>query len=76
MANRQQALKQMAQIQDYFAINEPHSPVTFLLGRAIEWADMPLDQWLARVIKSEDQLSLLSDMIGIKPAPPQQDSDY
>ena len=53
-----------------FAINEPHSPVTFLLGRAIEWADIPLDQWLARVIKSEDQLSLLSDMIGIKPAPP------
>lgn len=76
VANRQHALKQMAQIQDYFAINEPHSPVTFLLGRAIEWADMPLDQWLARVIKSEDQLALLSDMIGIKPAAPHQDSDY
>lgn len=66
-ANRRQALRLLGQIQDYFAANEPHSPVTYLLARAIDWADMPLDQWLARVIKSEDELALLSDMIGIKP---------
>ncbi|OXL28007.1 type VI secretion system protein TssA [Psychrobacter sp. DAB_AL32B] len=66
-SNRQQALKLLGQIQDYFATNEPHSPVTFLLGRAIDWADMPLDQWLTHIIKNEDQLSTLSDMIGIQP---------
>lgn len=75
-ANRQQALKLIAQIQDYFAVNEPHSPVTFLLARAIEWADMPLDQWLARVIKNEDQLATLSDMIGIKTPTASDDSSY
>src|SRR5690606_18056363 len=37
-SNRRQALKLLAQIQEYFATNEPHSPVTFLLGRAIDWA--------------------------------------
>ncbi|SLJ84296.1 type VI secretion system protein TssA [Psychrobacter sp. DAB_AL43B] len=66
-SNRQQALKLLGQIQDYFATNEPHSPVTFLLGRAIDWADMPLDQWLTHIIKNEDQLAMLSDMIGIQP---------
>ncbi|MBP9646398.1 MAG: type VI secretion system protein TssA, partial [Psychrobacter sp.] len=66
-SNRQQALKLLAQIQEYFATNEPHSPVTFLLGRAIDWADMPLDQWLAHIIKNEDQLSMISDMVGIQP---------
>ncbi|WP_430737073.1 type VI secretion system protein TssA [Psychrobacter sp. VH5] len=66
-SNRRQALKLLGQIQDYFATNEPHSPVTFLLGRAIDWADMPLDQWLSHIIKSEDQLASISDMIGIQP---------
>ncbi len=65
-SNRRQALKLLAQIQDYFAINEPHSPVTALLGRAIDWADMPLDQWLAHIIKDDTQLAALSDMIGIQ----------
>jgi type VI secretion system protein ImpA len=74
--NRQQALKLLGQIQDYFASNEPHSPVTFLLGRAIEWADMPLDQWLAHIIKNEEQLAALADIIGIKPAADPADESY
>ena len=75
-SNRQQALKLLGQIQDYFATNEPHSPVTFLLGRAIDWADMPLDQWLTHIIKNEDQLAILSDMIGIKPKRDSSDDGY
>lgn len=75
-SNRQQALKLLSQIQDYFATNEPHSPVTFLLGRAIDWADMPLDQWLAHIIKNEDQLTMISDMIGIQPKHESSDNGY
>lgn len=75
-SNRRQALKLLGQIQDYFATNEPHSPVTFLLGRAIDWADMPLDQWLAHIIKNEDQLSTLSDMIGIQPKRESSNDSY
>ena len=75
-SNRWQALKLLGQIQDYFATNEPHSPVTFLLGRAIDWADMPLDQWLTHIIKNEDQLAILSDMIGIKPKRDSSDDGY
>ncbi|WP_201595106.1 type VI secretion system protein TssA [Psychrobacter vallis] len=75
-SNRQQALKLLSQIQDYFATNEPHSPVTFLLGRAIDWADMPLDQWLTHIIKNEDQLAMLSDMIGIQTKRDSSDDGY
>lgn len=75
-SNRRQALKLLGQIQDYFATNEPHSPVTFLLGRAIDWADMPLDQWLTHIIKNEDQLATLSDMIGIQPKRESSDDSY
>jgi len=75
-SNRRQALKLLGQIQDYLATNEPHSPVTFLLGRAINWADMPLDQWLTHIIKNEDQLANLSDMIGIQPKRDSSDDSY
>ncbi|WP_299189516.1 type VI secretion system protein TssA [uncultured Psychrobacter sp.] len=75
-SNRRQALKLLGQIQDYFATNEPHSPVTFLLGRAIAWADMPLDQWLTHIIKNEDQLASISDMIGIQPKRESSDDSY
>ena len=75
-SNRRQALKLLAQIQEYFATNEPHSPVTFLLGRAIDWADMPLDEWLAHIIKNEDQLSMISDMVGIQPKRQSSDDSY
>ncbi|MEN6670389.1 type VI secretion system protein TssA [Psychrobacter sp. B38] len=75
-SNRRQALKLLGQVQDYFATNEPHSPVTFLLGRAIDWADMPLDQWLTHIIKNEDQLAMLSDMIGIQPKREPSDDGY
>ena len=75
-SNRRQALKLLAQIQEYFATNEPHSPVTFLLGRAIDWADMPLDQWLAHIIKNEDQLSMISDMVGIQQKRQSSDDSY
>lgn len=75
-SNRRQALKLLGQIQNYFATNEPHSPVTFLLGRAIDWADMPLDQWLTHIIKNEDQLATLSDMIGIQPKRESSDDSY
>lgn len=74
-SNRKQALKLLGQIQDYFATNEPHSPVTALLGRAIDWADMPLDQWLAHIIKDDSQLAALSDMIGIAPKRESPDDD-
>ncbi len=74
-SNRRQALKLLGQIQDYFANNEPHSPVTFLLGRAIDWADMPLDQWLSHIIKDDSQLAMLSDMIGITSKPQESEND-
>lgn len=64
LENRQQALKLLAEIQDYFALNEPHSPVTYMLAKTIAWANMPLHQWLEQVVKQPDQLEQLKDVLG------------
>ncbi|TKD29909.1 type VI secretion system protein TssA [Azotobacter chroococcum] len=61
---RQEALRQIRQIAVWFRRNEPHSPVAYLLERAVLWADMPLDQWLAEVVDDSSVLSRVRERIG------------
>jgi type VI secretion system protein ImpA len=67
--SRQAALKRLAEAADYFRQNEPHSPVWYLVQRAISWGEMPLEVWLAEVVKNEGELKGLRETLGIKPSP-------
>lgn len=63
--NRQHALQLLQQISAYFAANEPHSPVSYLLNKTILWSQLPLDQWLALVIKNEYPLQSIQELLGV-----------
>jgi type VI secretion system protein ImpA len=63
---REQALAQLAQVADYFRRTEPHSPVSYLVQRAITWGQMPLDAWLGDVIKDNNVLAGLRETLGLK----------
>jgi type VI secretion system protein ImpA len=63
---RDQALAQLAQVADYFRRTEPHSPVSYLVQRAISWGQMPLDAWLVDVIKDDNVLAGLRETLGLK----------
>ena len=63
---RDQALAQLAQVADYFRRTEPHSPVSYLVQRAIAWGQMPLDAWLVDVIKDNTVLAGLRETLGLK----------
>jgi type VI secretion system protein ImpA len=63
---RDQALAQLAQVADYFRRTEPHSPVSYLVQRAIAWGQMPLDAWLVDVIKDNSVLAGLRETLGLK----------
>jgi len=47
---REDALRVLAEISIYFKKSEPHSPIYYLLDRAVKWGNMPLDQWLQEMI--------------------------
>jgi type VI secretion system protein ImpA len=64
--SRQQALQRLNEVAEYFARTEPHSPVSYLVQRAIKWGKMPLDSWLEDVIKDENTLERLRDVLGLK----------
>jgi len=62
---RQEALRRLAEVADYFRRTEPHSPVSYLVQRAITWGQMPLDAWLKDVIKDSSQLESLRETLGL-----------
>lgn len=63
--NRQQAMQVLEQISDYFSSHEPHSPVSYMLKKTIKWANMPLHEWLASVVKHNEPLENLHEMLGV-----------
>ena len=66
---RQEALRRLAEVSEYFRATEPHSPVSYLVQRAIRWGQMPLDSWLQDVIKDGNVLNQLREMLGLASAP-------
>jgi len=64
--DRADALRRLNAVAAFFRRTEPHSPVAYLVQRAIRWADMPLDVWLREVVANDDVLSRVKETLGIK----------
>jgi len=63
--SRADAVNSLRQVAQYFKQNEPHSPVALLAERAAKWAEMPLERWLASVIKDDSTLAQLRELLDI-----------
>ena len=62
---RAEALRKLAEVAHYFQRTEPHSPVAYLVQRAIKWGQMPLELWLEDVIKDNGVLGQLRETLGL-----------
>jgi len=69
-ADRLDALRRLAAVATFFRRTEPHSPVSYLVQRATNWGEMPLDEWLNEVIKSKDVLGSVRETLGLKDEKP------
>lgn len=65
LRTRADAVRALRQVSHYFKQNEPHSPVALLAERAAKWAEMPLERWLASVIKDDSTLNQLRELLDI-----------
>lgn len=65
---REQALAQLREVADFFRRTEPHSPVAYLADKAASWGEMSLHLWLRTVVKNDEALSGLEELLGIKKA--------
>jgi type VI secretion system protein ImpA len=63
--SRQDALKRLSEVADFFRQTEPHSPVSHLVQRAVKWGNMPLESWLQDVIKDGNVLEQIRETLGL-----------
>lgn len=69
-ATRAQALAQLRQVAEFFRRTEPHSPVAYLAEKAAKWGEVPLHQWLRSVLKDQNSLAQIEELLGVE-APPE-----
>lgn len=63
--SRQEALSRLTEVAEYFQRTEPHSPVAYLVRRAVKWGNMPLDKWLQDIIKDSSVLDYVHETLGV-----------
>jgi type VI secretion system protein ImpA len=64
--DRADAVRRLGAVAAFFKRTEPHSPVSYLVQKAMRWADMPLDAWLQEVLVDETAMARVRELLGIK----------
>jgi len=70
IASRQDALQRLAAVARFFRETEPHSPMAFLIERAVRWGNMSFQQLFAEVVKNDSALAHVWETLGIDPSNP------
>ncbi len=63
--SRDQALGQLLRIADFFRRSEPHSPLSYILERAVRWGRLPLPELLQELVHDNKALESLCNLTGI-----------
>ena len=67
--NRAEAMIRLEEAAKYFSDTEPHSPVAYLVRRAIRWAGMPFEEVLGELVKDDKLVKQISETLGIVSTP-------
>jgi type VI secretion system protein ImpA len=67
---RQDALRTLLRVSEYFRRTEPHSPVSYALEQAVRWAHMPLPELLSELVTDKSAREEIFKRAGI-PKPPE-----
>jgi type VI secretion system protein ImpA len=62
---RAEAIARLEEAARFFSAADPHSPVAFLVRRAIRWANMSFEDLLSELIRDEPSLSHVSETLGL-----------
>lgn len=65
ITNREDALKQLSLISDYFRMYEPHTPLAASLDRIIKWGRMTLPELILELIPDQNAKALYSQLTGV-----------
>ncbi len=66
ITNRKVAFEKLKEVADYLRRTEPHSPVSYLVNRAVKWGDMSLETVLSELVKNKDERLRIMETLGVK----------
>jgi len=69
--SRAEAFKALTEISEFFRKTEPHSPISYILERAVKWGDMSLNDLIKELIPDSSARDTYGSLTGIK-----TDDDY
>jgi type VI secretion system protein ImpA len=64
--SRDEAYRRLGEIAEYLLRTEPHSPVSYLVKRAVAWGEMPLTELLQELLDSESDLKQIYRLLGTR----------
>lgn len=64
--NREEAFKKLTEISQFFRKTEPHSPISYILERAVKWGDMPLENLIRELIPDSSARDVYGSLTGVK----------
>jgi len=67
IANRQEAFRRLKEVKAFFEKVEPHSPVIYLVDRAIRWKDMSLQDVIKEIlVTNRDARNIVWQQLGLE----------
>ena len=64
--SRADAFKKLTEISEFFRKTEPHSPIPYILERAVKWGEMPLNDLIKELIPDSSARDTFGSLTGIK----------
>jgi type VI secretion system protein ImpA len=64
--DRENAFRQLKEISDFFRKTEPHSPISYVLQKAVKWGNMSLDQLVMELIPDSSSRAHFSELTGVE----------
>ena len=64
--SRDEAFRQLMLISQFFRQTEPHSPISYVLEKAVKWGNMPLAELIQELIPDSNSRDTYSSLTGVK----------
>ncbi|MBI1425490.1 MAG: type VI secretion system protein TssA [Gammaproteobacteria bacterium] len=64
--SRDEAFRQLTIISQFFRQTEPHSPISYVLEKAVKWGNMPLGELIQELIPDSNSRDTYSSLTGVK----------
>lgn len=66
ISNRDEAFRQLNMISAFFRKTEPHSPISYVIDKAVKWGELSLDELMDELIPDSSSRMTYSSLTGVR----------